>query len=933
MDSESPEQKEKTNWKQFLWDKKWVLLILIPLIITTIVRLQPMRLVPLENSAESNVMNYYRSQISAQVQQQFPNLPDEQKQELAEKKLAEFLEGADKTAIQNQIKQSADAIKARMQYDSGGKKYVYLGDIDSYYWLRMARNILEKGTQCDVIKDKRCYDSYTTAPNLREKLYDYYPIAIVIVYTVLKLFNTDMSIMQASFLTPLAFSLLLTIPLFLLLRRIGGDGVAVVGAVLVNVNPHVLTRTLGSDSDIVNMFFQALFLWVAVECFYAKKSKNKYIWAAIAGACLSVYSKFWVGWWYLADLFIASLVISAAYTISHNYYAQKKLSFSELKAPLKKTGLAALFFIAAIIVIYGLIFNSPSALARIVTAQFDILHFKVAAKTDYWPNVLTTVAEFNNMGIGSIMGGFGSFYRVSLFFMAVLGMIFLLFPSIKFIKKKKISFILLIIFNSMVYLFLKNYQKKAGIFLFIIPLTVAIYIHAKSMGESKEDEEFYPDAAFLLISIICMVFYFSTVGARFFFLMALPVSIFVSVFFVRTAKIIVSTIRSALKIHKIASDIAMAVIIFLFLLAPVRVGANTAQNYMPNVNDEWVAALEKIKAESRPDAIINSWWDFGHWFKYLADRRVTLDGSSQNSPQLHWLGKLLLASDENTSKGILRMLDCGANNAFDALNKKMNDTPYSIDILNKIIVQKKEAAEKTLAERGLNKEEIDEVLSYTHCNPPENFLITSQDMIGKGGVWAHFGSWNFKKAYLSIAAGKTPQQELINKFKEDYSMPEESTKAWLNELNSMQSNEQINNWIAPWPSYFSGMQQCEKAENNFVCGFNQGGNIMPFVINFEEKSAFAQRQDGGKIYPAAVAFTDGLSFELKQNTADIANIGMVVAKNGDNVYSMFTAPELTGSMFTRLFFFNGIGLKNFEKFYDTTSVLGERIITWKVVWE
>ena len=43
-------------------------------------------------------------------------------------------------------------------------------------------------------------------------------------------------------------------------------------------------------------------------------------------------------------------------------------------------------------------------------------------------------------------------------------------------------------------------------------------------------------------------------------------------------------------------------------------------------------------------------------------------------------------------------------------------------------------------------------------------------------------------------------------------------------------------------------------------------------------------------------------------------------------------PALTGSMFTRLFYFDGAGLDKFEKFNDVTDVTGQRIITWKVKW-
>ena len=42
---------------------------------------------------------------------------------------------------------------------------------------------------------------------------------------------------------------------------------------------------------------------------------------------------------------------------------------------------------------------------------------------------------------------------------------------------------------------------------------------------------------------------------------------------------------------------------------------------------------------------------------------------------------------------------------------------------------------------------------------------------------------------------------------------------------------------------------------------------------------------------------------------------------------------LTASMFTRLFYQDGIGLSHFKKFSAERSIFGSRIIVWKVDWE
>jgi len=907
--------------------KSWTLLILIPLIITFMVRTEPMRLAPLERAAESSVMSQYRSAIAQQVAQQYPGLLQEQLDAQAAIKLEEFLK-ANKAQANAQIQSAAQAIKEHFQYPSGEHAYAYLGDIDSYYWLRQARNIVEKGSQCDAIENGICYDTYTLAPLREPKQIDYYPFVIVAVYGMLRPFNPDISLMQASFLTPLVFSLLFTVPLFLLLRRIGGNIVAVIGSVLVSVNPYVLNRSLGSDNDIVNIFFQVVFLWLAVECFASATPRRRIAFGSMAGITLAVYSRFWGGWWYLADLFLASLAVRALFLLGREFLEKKRLEKATLITLRNEAVIPCLACIIPLIVLYGFVFATPADLGGMFMSQLSVLRFDAAANINLWPNVLTTVAEFNNIGVGGVISAFGSFWKLSFYLIALAGIAFLLFPTIGSVKRHPASFLLIIAANVLIYTLLMSYQKGHLFFLLMLPVLFGMVIHAR---ESKE-RGFHPDAVFLLTSIICLVSYFSLSGIRFLFLMAVPVSLFAALGIERAARLLFSFLRGIARFPKPASTAMVALVAIIFLIGPVKEGYATAQSYMPSVSDEWVDTLSHINASSKPDAIINSWWDFGHWFKYFADRRVTLDGSSQNNPQLHWLGKLLLTDDERMAVGILRMLDCGGNSAFDRINGKLNDTPKAIEVLNLILVTDRAPAESLLISYGFSRDELEGVLSFTHCSPPENFLITSDDMIGKAGVWAHFGSWDFKKAYLAATAGIQSENEIIQMFAQNYNTSHETTRAWIQELSSLEGEEQINTWIGPWPSYYSGISPCEKKENGIVCVFSQNNQAIPFAVDVQQEEVRVGDPQSST-YAASAAFIKGNAFRLVKREGNVIPVGIIVIQRGEDVFAMFTHPALVGSMFTRLFFFEGIGLSSFEKFHDATTVFGSRIITWKVRWE
>jgi len=158
-----------------------------------------------------------------------------------------------------------------------------------------------------------------------------------------------------------------------------------------------------------------------------------------------------------------------------------------------------------------------------------------------------------------------------------------------------------------------------------------------------------------------------------------------------------------------------------------------AKNELPTpVSDTWAALLNDINSKSEPNAIITSWWDYGHVFKALADRPVTFDGGSQNTPQAHWVGKLLWTDDERKSIGILRMLDCGANGAFDIINEKIGNVHESVDIINEIIAVDKDSAEKILLSVDkIDEKTTDNILEKTHCQPPQGFIIASEDMVNQ----------------------------------------------------------------------------------------------------------------------------------------------------------------------------------------------------------
>ena len=107
----------------------------------------------------------------------------------------------------------------------------------------------------------------------------------------------------------------------------------------------------------------------------------------------------------------------------------------------------------------------------------------------------------------------------------------------------------------------------------------------------------------------------------------------------------------------------------------------------------------------------------------------------------------------------------------------------------------------------------------------------------------------------------------------------------------------------------------------------QNNQLIPIEINTETMEAFSNINNQ-IYYPNTFGYFENDNFVIKDYDENPLGYGIVL--NGKTLY--FMSEQLTGSMFTRLFYLEGKGLNQFEKFHDVVGVDGSRIITWKLDW-
>ncbi len=888
-------------------------LILVPLLLSVYIRSLPNKLQISEEWGRSSIYNYIRSDISAQVSSQYPNLPQENRDALINEEFNRQV-AQNQEQIEQLVQQQAEGLKQRFRDEHGE---TYLGDIDSYFWLRYTRNIVETGDIADERRDGVPYDNHMSAPYGVKIVPNLYPYIEAFLYNFVKFFNSGFSLMNAAYYTPMFLSFFAIIAAFFIGKKLSGNLAGFVAAMMIAVNPTILSRSLGSDNDIVNAVFPLLIMLFVFYAFDSKNYKETALYAAITGFLTGLYSFAWSGWWFMFLFIIGAGIAYIGYNAARDIVKRKKIMFSNNNL----TRVALMIGVYMLASYIGLaIFGNHDLFFRAFRNPLKIVTIQSASKGIYlWPNVYTTVAELNSANMSQIVSSLGG--KMFLVF-ALLGTIFGL---IKFKQKNKIINIAYLVFSALYFIIFVDLAVSNTINLLLLLFLISVPMIVGLLLSIIFDYELDPTHSLIMTIWFMATIYASTKGIRFILLIVPAFVISFSFIIGELVNKFSEWIKSSLDMHEIIPKVTGFVIALLLISQPIAAGIDTAYRYVPSINDAWVNTLTKIRTESQPDSIINSWWDFGHWFKYWADRAVTFDGASQNSQQAHWIGKVLLTNDEQQAVSILRMLDCGSTRAETEINNILGDTQQSVEFTYKLLSLDREQSEKELL-KITDQEKANEILDYMYCEPPDNYFITSGDMVGKSGVWAHFGSWNFQRAKIYLYYTSQTYNEFISSLTTELEFTQEEAQKIYYELTALTDDRAVNDWIAPWPSY-GGQASCVRNTNEtMICTLPPN---IPLLINITSYEAYATANDQ-VFYPNNFAYVKDSEFTVKDYQDNEIGYGIALLPNNNVI---FMTPELTGSMFTRLFYYDALGLEKFDKFSDTTDITGSRIITWTIDWE
>jgi len=789
----------------------------------------------------------------------------------------------------------------------------YFSEMDSYYNYRLTMNYLTKGIMGDTLVDGKPYDLHSYYPPGRPV--DYPPLIVYVTsaaYRVLNFFG-DFSLKEVAFWMGAFIGSLCVIPAYLFVRRITNDYGGVAAALIVGLVPTYVAHTYAGffDTDMFNFVLPLFVFWFFTEGMLASSMRGKVGYALAAAVSILVFSAAWVGYiFYLAVL----IVFVAAYLIISRYILGEKPE-GEFEGKVDWLIHQRELFPLLILIIAGGaligLFGGFSSLAGAVSGLIGATQIQATAQTTAYPNVYVSVSElqvpdFITTGAGNIflpgqntiVGGVGG---LLVFILGVLGVGALLWkyrqPEVavedsgdklragkksKFMRKKRAPVAsdemrhryLLYAVLMAVWIIMSGYAVTKGsrfIPTFAMPLGLSAGIFTGFLVE-------YLRVRFTTTSSLALIVFVAAVA------MVMPFGVSVAVKLL--AGVLAAGFIYSVKKPEIRAPFMM-VLVVLAAVAPSVSGAHSiTTSVVPGTDDGMWNSMQWVKKNTTRDTVVMSWWDFGHLFAVAADRPVTFDGGSQNTPRAYWIGKALTTSNETLSRGILTMLSTSGDLAYETLDNYTDDSGKTAEILTETLGLPREEARAVMTGRyGLSDKEADSVLRYSHPSKPKPFvLVLSSDMLGKAPWWTYFGTWDFRKKtgsrygyYPSLGSSK-PQ--VVN------------NTTVIQTVNTMVDRNNVLGTII------------EKKANTTNATIAVGNNMTVQKIN-----------------PHKLTIIEGNLLVKNEIVDSDAQLSLIVIGSGNQYTTIIMNRELEDSVFTKLFLLGGFNQTSFKFLHQEPGVL------------
>ncbi|MEM5871039.1 MAG: STT3 domain-containing protein [Candidatus Aenigmatarchaeota archaeon] len=383
---------------------------------------------------------------------------------------------------------------------------------------------------------------------------------------------------------------------------------------------------------------------------------------------------------------------------------------------------------------------------------------------------------------------------------------------------------------------------------------------------------------FLIVWFIYSLYLISQ-GIRFSLLFATSLAIVASYSIFTLHSIIIEILQKSQKVLRIFNLFFfsfLAIFIFYYLDHSFKI-ANAMKGM--EINENWRAALDFIKNNSDEYTLVATWWDPGHIIAGYANVKVHADGAHcgwdscipyNHDIRIQDMGRILTTSNETE--------------AYELLKKY---TRISEEDCKRV------------------KERFPTLFNESICNITINkiYFIVSQDLIFKY-YWPSYFSSCLRKYYPENSICYT-QKGIENFF---YINKKGEGNAYSIFILNIQKSD-INRGILVYSTRTNvGGRIIEVDISIKTENINNQTVLVPYFMNRERIKYLVYYQDNKPI------IINQEEFGIK------SDINAMVIIDPSFRYIFLANEEIMNSMFTRMYFLNGIGLEKFELVFDNPEV-------------
>lgn len=836
--------------------------------------------------------------------------------------------------------------RASLTYRGGdGRDHVYLGDFDSYYWLREARQYLASGSVCDHVAGGACWDDHVRAPFGGLATYErsLHVASIVWVHRLMTWWRPGYPLAASAFLVPIIVGALGVLPAFAIGQQLAGSVGGFCAALLIAINPLFLGRSIGSDNDVWNVVLPLCVIWAAIRAASAERVLQQTGYALLGLVVLRLHAETWEGWIFTYVVALAGLF---AYLLETVLRALRTARMTQGRPALRRAAVALVCFCLAPVVLKGVPGTDPRSLLRALQPVGNVFRTTQSSggAQAQWPEAFTTVGELVRPDLSDVAAQMdGPVY----FFVGWLGLLLLLLPR----RRWQWWHFALLIAGNYLYAYLVTRPNPGRPFLIAVlalPLIVAVLVSALSKESAEERNR---AAALLVIGWFLAALLLALDGLRFVMLLVAPFGIVFAVALGAAYEWLTEVIVERRASRWLAQAVTVPLVSAVLYL-PIAHAYTAASGYVPGMNDAWWDTLTTIRRQAAPNAIVTTWWPYGFWSEYVADRRTSMDGSSLPSHVPYWIAHALFAPSEEEALGLLRMIDCGSDfhsirsadaGAFEWIVREGVDGITAQAMVSDITRLSRDGARAYLAAHGIQGRVQERILDVTHCNPPPAYLVLSSAMIAGAPGWKFLGDWSFRNAYIVSALRDRSESQAVSQIVERFGVPEDEARVLYRRAAHLDSAAARKAFISPQEFYLTPAWvpcRMQPGRQEMTCPIRRGARTPSGMLEAFTYPAGAPaegelrwRRPAGALAEAPGTILVAGVRHLERVTVPGATdprLGVLVDAPRDRI--LVGTPDLLASLFTQLMFLDGRYTPHFRKFSDRRGYRGERVVTWTVQW-